>query len=86
MFSHKLTNKLGYEAIIFGGLANSSFHTSACCMEIQKMSRLRVVDNSEIGKRAMAEGKPPKCIHVYNKTGIGYIGTLISTSFIINSS
>ncbi|RZB40466.1 39S ribosomal protein L14, mitochondrial [Asbolus verrucosus] len=22
----------------------------------------------------MAEGKPPKCIHVYNKTGVGYIG------------
>ncbi|XP_017786544.1 PREDICTED: 39S ribosomal protein L14, mitochondrial [Nicrophorus vespilloides] len=50
------------------------FHTSSCCREIQKMTKLRVVDNSEIGKRAMAEGKPPKCIHVYNKTGIGKIG------------
>lgn len=38
------------------------------------MSRLRVVDNSEIGKLAMAEGKPPKCIHVYTKTGVGTIG------------
>ncbi|KAK4887117.1 hypothetical protein RN001_003388 [Aquatica leii] len=38
------------------------------------MTRLRVVDNSEIGKRAMAEGRPPKCIHVYNKTGVGKIG------------
>lgn len=38
------------------------------------MARLRVVDNSEIGKRAMAEGKPPKCIHVYNKQSIGKIG------------
>jgi large subunit ribosomal protein L14 len=35
------------------------------------------VDNSEIGKQAMAEGKPPKCIHIYNKKGIGTIGTYI---------
>ncbi|KAL1138879.1 hypothetical protein AAG570_008941 [Ranatra chinensis] len=38
------------------------------------MSKLRVVDNSKIGKEAMAEGKPPKCIHVYNQKGIGTIG------------
>jgi hypothetical protein len=25
----------------------------------------------------MAEGKPPKCIHIYNKKGIGTIGTYI---------
>lgn len=49
-------------------------HTSAVCNEIRKMARLRVVDNSEIGKRAMAEGKPPKCIHVYNKKSVGMIG------------
>ncbi|CAH1371042.1 unnamed protein product [Tenebrio molitor] len=50
------------------------FHLSARCNEIQKLTRLRVVDNSEIGKRAMAEGKAPRCIHVYNKTGVGLIG------------
>lgn len=38
------------------------------------MARLRVVDNSEIGKKAMMEGKPPKTIHVYNKRGVGYLG------------
>ncbi|BES93807.1 ribosomal protein L14 [Nesidiocoris tenuis] len=38
------------------------------------MSRLRVVDNSAIGKEAMAEGRPPKVIHVYTKTGVGTIG------------
>jgi large subunit ribosomal protein L14 len=32
------------------------------------------VDNSEIGKRAMMEGKPPKTIHVYNQKRIGFIG------------
>lgn len=50
------------------------FHTSAACLEIRKLTRLRVVDNSEIGKIAMVEGKPPKCIHIYNKTGVGKIG------------
>ncbi|XP_076252465.1 mitochondrial ribosomal protein L14 [Rhynchophorus ferrugineus] len=51
-----------------------SFHVSHVKNEIQKMTKLRVVDNSDIGRQAMAEGKPPKCIHVYNRTGIGYIG------------
>ncbi|XP_045479247.1 39S ribosomal protein L14, mitochondrial [Harmonia axyridis] len=53
------------------------FHRTAILTQIQKMTRLRVVDNSEIGKRAMAEGKPPKCIHVYNKTGKGMIGDVV---------
>uniref|UniRef100_A0A182MMY5 Large ribosomal subunit protein uL14m n=1 Tax=Anopheles culicifacies TaxID=139723 RepID=A0A182MMY5_9DIPT len=51
-----------------------TIHTTAVCNEIRKLARLRVVDNSEIGKRAMAEGKPPKCIHVYNKQSVGMIG------------
>ncbi|PSN34855.1 39S ribosomal protein L14 [Blattella germanica] len=37
------------------------FHTSPVSSHIIKLTRLRVVDNSEIGKLAMAEGKPPKC-------------------------
>ncbi|CAG9832297.1 unnamed protein product [Diabrotica balteata] len=55
-------------------IVSCSFHLTSQNNEIQKMTRLRVVDNSEIGKQAMAEGKPPKCIHVYNKTGVGRIG------------
>ncbi|KAF9808911.1 hypothetical protein SFRURICE_000957 [Spodoptera frugiperda] len=51
-----------------------TFHTTACLNEVRLLSRLRVVDNSEIGKRAMAEGKPPKVICVYNKKHVGYIG------------
>jgi len=49
-------------------------HTTPCMSHIMKLTRCRVVDNSPIGKLAMAEGKPPKVIHVYNKTGIGTIG------------
>lgn len=56
---------------------SASLHTTAACQEIRKMARLRVVDNSDIGKRAMAEGKPPKCIHVYNKQMVGKIGDVV---------
>ncbi|XP_076685367.1 mitochondrial ribosomal protein L14 isoform X1 [Andrena cerasifolii] len=48
--------------------------TSTITNQIIKLTRLRVVDNSEIGKQAMMEGKPPRCIHIYNKKGVGYIG------------
>lgn len=53
------------------------FSTSPATNHIMKLTRLRVVDNSAIGKQAMAEGKPPRCIHVYNKKGIGTIGDKI---------
>ena len=52
----------------------NDFHTTLACNEIRKLARLRVVDNSDIGKRAMAEGRPPRCIHVYNKQSIGKVG------------
>ncbi|XP_076067473.1 mitochondrial ribosomal protein L14 isoform X1 [Oratosquilla oratoria] len=58
-------------------LPAASFQTSSCCHEIQKMTRLRVVDNSTLGKAAMLEGRPPRCIHIYNKKGIGTTGDKI---------
>lgn len=50
------------------------FHTTSICNEVRLLTRLRVVDNSEIGKRAMMEGKPPKVINVYNRKKVGLIG------------
>lgn len=44
--------------------------------QIIKLSRLRVVDNSVIGKQATLAGKPPRVIHVYNKKGVGHLGKL----------
>lgn len=55
-------------------IASRSISTSTISDQIIKLTRLRVVDNSEIGKQAMLEGRPPRCIHVYNKVGVGYIG------------
>lgn len=53
------------------------FHTTNCLHEIRNLARLRVVDNSPIGKQAMAEGKPPKVINVYNRKRIGTIGDVV---------
>ncbi|XP_014216446.1 39S ribosomal protein L14, mitochondrial [Copidosoma floridanum] len=51
--------------------------TLAVRFNVHRLTRLRVVDNSEIGKKAMLEGKPPYCFHVYNKVGKGQIGDKI---------
>lgn len=36
--------------------------------QVWLLTRMRVVDNSSLGKQAMLEGKPPKVIHVYKRT------------------
>lgn len=64
--------------MVFGSLmkiCTRGFQTSAVQNQIIKLSRLRVVDNSDIGKEAMMIGKPPRTIHIYNKKGVGQIGT-----------
>ena len=47
---------------------------------VMKQTRMNVVDNSVIGRKAMAEGKPPRVIHVYarkhQKKAHGTIGKL----------
>ena len=50
------------------------FSTTPVLGEIRKLSRLRVVDNSIIGREAELAGKPARCIHVYNKKGVGKLG------------
>ncbi|XP_059838715.1 large ribosomal subunit protein uL14m [Hypanus sabinus] len=51
------------------------FSTSTVCGAIQKMTRVRVVDNSSLGNTPYH--RPPKCIHVYTKNGIGKVGDKI---------
>ena len=55
--------------------------TSPPLCQIQTMTRLRVVDNSALGKQAMLEGKPPKVIQVYQKWNskmlYGFLGTKV---------
>lgn len=76
MLWNRLISKLPLTATIQAA-KSSGFHTTAACNEIRKMARLRVVDNSEIGKKAMNEGKPPRVIHVYNKKAVGTIGDMV---------
>ncbi|KYN08311.1 39S ribosomal protein L14, mitochondrial [Cyphomyrmex costatus] len=59
-------------------VGSRNISTTTSIGQIIKLSRLRVVDNSEIGRQAMMEGRPPRCIHVYNKLGVGYIGETIN--------
>ena len=42
--------------------------------ELRKMTRVRVVDNSAIGRAAQLSNKPAKVIHVYTKTSVGTLG------------
>ncbi|MBN3324117.1 RM14 protein, partial [Atractosteus spatula] len=48
---------------------------SATCAAIQKMTCVRVVDNSPLGNTPYH--RPPRCIHVYNKSGVGKVGDKI---------
>lgn len=52
---------------MFSLIQKRSFSLSSIVHQVQTLTRLRVVDNSSLGKQAMLEGKPPKVIHVYKK-------------------
>ncbi|XP_028742942.1 39S ribosomal protein L14, mitochondrial isoform X1 [Peromyscus leucopus] len=67
---------------LWGPLAHASrafgqrcFSTSGSLGAIQKMTRVRVVDNSALGNTPYH--RPPRCIHVYNKSGVGKVGDQI---------
>ncbi|XP_041644881.1 39S ribosomal protein L14, mitochondrial [Cheilinus undulatus] len=49
-----------------------SFSVSAVAAAIQKMSRVRVVDNSTLGNTPYH--RAPRVIHVYTKNGVGKVG------------
>ncbi|XP_019383091.1 PREDICTED: 39S ribosomal protein L14, mitochondrial [Gavialis gangeticus] len=51
------------------------FSLTGACDAVQKLTRVRVVDNSALGNTPYHQ--PPKCIHVYNKTGVGKVGDKI---------
>ncbi|XP_007546336.1 large ribosomal subunit protein uL14m [Poecilia latipinna] len=49
-----------------------NFSVSVATPAIQKMTRVRVVDNSSLGNTP--HHRPPRVIHVYTKNGIGKVG------------
>lgn len=56
-------------------LSSSSTSTTGSLGAIQKLTRVRVVDNSALGNTSYH--RPPRCIHVYNKNGVGKVGDRI---------
>ncbi|XP_042527854.1 39S ribosomal protein L14, mitochondrial [Dipodomys spectabilis] len=56
-------------------LSQRYFSTTESLSAIQKMTRVRVVDNSALGNTPYH--RPPRCIHVYNKSGVGKVGDRI---------
>ncbi|XP_061766526.1 large ribosomal subunit protein uL14m [Nerophis ophidion] len=53
-------------------MQQKTFSLSAVAAAIQKMTRVRVVDNSTLGSTGYR--RPPRVIHVYTKNGIGKVG------------
>lgn len=53
-------------------LHQRTFSMSTAATAIQKLTRVRVVDNSALGNTPYH--RPPRVIHVYNKNGVGKVG------------
>ncbi|CAN9499939.1 unnamed protein product [Ophioblennius macclurei] len=53
-------------------LHHRTFSVSGVAAAIQKMTRVRVVDNSPLGNTPYH--RPPRVIHVYTKNGVGKVG------------
>ncbi|XP_027863485.1 large ribosomal subunit protein uL14m [Xiphophorus couchianus] len=53
-------------------ILHRKFSVSIATAAIQKMTRVRVVDNSSLGNTPYH--RPPRVIHVYTKNGIGKVG------------
>lgn len=50
------------------------FSTTPQLNELQLLSRVKVVDNSKIGRNAKQSGRPVKVINVYKKPPVGRLG------------
>ncbi|XP_015713176.1 39S ribosomal protein L14, mitochondrial isoform X1 [Coturnix japonica] len=71
-----LHRRLGFSLThLSNAVIQRHFSVSGACRAIQKLTRVRVVDNSALGNAPYH--RPPKCIHVYNKTGVGKVGDKI---------
>ncbi|KAM9476613.1 large ribosomal subunit protein uL14m isoform 2-T2 [Clarias gariepinus] len=52
-----------------------SFSVSTVVAALQKLTRVRVVDNSSLGNTPYH--RPPRVIHVYTKNGVGKVGDTV---------
>ncbi|XP_014785025.1 39S ribosomal protein L14, mitochondrial [Octopus bimaculoides] len=77
MFGNILRNSIPCISNITSTGFPRTFCTTQSLCEIRKLARMRVVDNSAIGRAAAAAGRPARVIQVYNKKGVGMIGDKI---------
>ncbi|XP_034538069.1 39S ribosomal protein L14, mitochondrial isoform X2 [Notolabrus celidotus] len=63
---------LGLLAETSSRIHQRTFSVSAVSAAIQKMTRVRVVDNSSLGNTPYH--RAPRVIHVYTKNGVGKVG------------
>ncbi|KAG9334901.1 hypothetical protein JZ751_006382 [Albula glossodonta] len=67
-----LARRFGAALSKISGTQHCAFSVSAAVAAIQKMTRVRVVDNSTLGNTLYH--RPPRVIHVYTKNGVGKVG------------
>ncbi|XP_069118132.1 large ribosomal subunit protein uL14m-like [Argopecten irradians] len=53
---------------------NCNFSTSQSLSELRKLSTVKIVDNSVIGKKAMESGSKVKIIQVYTRNQVAHVG------------
>lgn len=70
--------KNGCKCIIFSSFTWTRylmfFSTTPQLNELRLLSRVKVVDNSKIGRNAKQSGRPVKVINVYKKPLVGRLG------------
>lgn len=55
-------------------LQSRSISTTPCLQHLMHMSRVWIVDNTKLGRRAKLSGRKAKIIHVYRQPPIAHIG------------
>ncbi|CAI9730115.1 ribosomal L14, mitochondrial [Octopus vulgaris] len=73
MFGNILRNSIPCISNITSTGFSRTFCTTQSLCEIRKLARMRVVDNSAIGRAAAAAGRPARVIQVYNQKQVGMI-------------
>ncbi|KAJ0005048.1 hypothetical protein NQD34_011262 [Periophthalmus magnuspinnatus] len=69
---HASRSLVGFLIETSTNIQQRTFRVSSAAAAIQKMTRVRVVDNSSLGNTPYH--KAPRVIHVYTKNGIGKVG------------
>ena len=54
-----------------------NYSTTSQLKHVQKTTRMKIVDDSQLAKDGMTYKRAPKIIHIYTKTGVGTIGDKI---------